>query len=172
VQRACGRCGSGPGGGHISRRAVSPHEANSWTPSTERSDRGESVNGYILSAQGSSGRLLAPTSPGRPPARDRRAGPRDCAADILCVGQSAFKCPVLGAREIDCTVTGCQVAPLLEPANIRPVKDRGNPSDRHRHVRTGGPSVDANAAHPSRPSWDGRTSGGREMVLPPFTVET
>lgn len=31
--------------------------------------------------QGSSGRLLAPTSPGRPPARDRRPGPRDCAAD-------------------------------------------------------------------------------------------
>ena len=135
----------------LSRRAVAPHGGEFWTPSTERSDRGEPVNGHIVSASRqfrttARADLAWPTA-----ARNRRTGPRDCAADLLCVGESAFKAPC-SAQEIDCTVIGSQVAPLLEPANIRPVKDRGNPSDRHRHRRTGGPSVDPTPRTLLRPS--------------------
>lgn len=44
---------------------------------------------------------------------------------MLGVGQSAFEVPLLGAQEVDCAITGSRVEPVLEAANIRPVKDRG-----------------------------------------------
>lgn len=135
--------------------------ANPWTPSTEPSDprrAGQRPHRLCLKA-------VQDDCSRRPRLADRHlevAGPALGTAQltVMCVGQSAFKCPVLGAQEEDCPVTGSQVAPLLEPADIGPVEDRGNPSDRHRHVRTGGPSVDANAAYPPPPVL-GRANLGR-----------
>lgn len=144
---------------HISAR-VSPHEGERLDPSTEPSDRAEPVSGlHRLRLKAVQDELLAPTSPGRAPARGRRTGPRDCTADHAVRRPVSVQVPVLGAQEVDCPITGLQVAPVLEPADIRPVKER-HPSGGHRRVRTGGPSFDANAAHPPPPVL-GRANLGR-----------
>lgn len=91
---------------------------------------------------------------------------------MLCVSQSAFKALVLGAQEFACTIIGSRVERELESDNVWPVKDRGI----HRvDIGMLGRAPLRSTRTPRtlpRPSWDGRTSGGRKMVPSSFTVGT
>ena len=153
-------------GGHISRRAVTPHEGELSTPSTEPSDR-QPVKPHRLRLNGRSGQLLVPTSPGSPPARRRRSGPWDFAADHAARRPASVQVPrARHAQEDDHAIP---VRRSSRPGNTRPVKDRGI----HRvGIGTLGRAPLRSPARrgPSPPVLGRANLGRAQMVLSSFTV--
>ena len=94
-----GRWGHGSDGGDMFATSGTPHARELLDPIHQPSDR---LAGHATwsSPQASSGRLVAPTSPNRPPARGRRTGPRDCVRDHAVRGHSASSAPCLARKKL------------------------------------------------------------------------
>ncbi|MCW2736665.1 MAG: hypothetical protein JWN97_1309 [Nocardioides sp.] len=140
-------------------------KANSWTPSTERSDLAKAVNGHIVSARLCLNAVQDDCSrrfrlARRPPARGRRTGPRDCAVDHAVRRPVSVQGPRARRPKIRLHDHRFAGRACAGGRQHQACQGSRHASGLHRHVRTGAPSVDANAAHPPPPVL-GRANLGR-----------